>query len=103
MSSPVSTVGISPTPIGPPPVPVTITATFGGQSNTPPAHLTVSPATLVSIAVLPAQTTVAPGSTVSFTATGTYSDGTKRSLAPTWTTSDKSVVTIINPGIATGE
>ena len=103
ISSPGRAVGISPTPIGPPPVPVTITATFGGQSNTPPAHLTVSPATLVSIAVLPAQTTVAPGSTVSFTATGTYSDGTKRSLAPTWTTSDKSVVTIINPGIATGE
>ena len=79
----------------------TITALFGTPSGT--AQLTVSLATLQSIAITPAQTTVAPGSTVSFGATGSYSDGTKQSLAATWTSSNPSVLTVTNGGTATGQ
>jgi hypothetical protein len=51
---------------------VTITAAFGGMNGT--AQLTVTTATLVSIAVTPASSTINNGATLQYTATGTYSD-----------------------------
>jgi hypothetical protein len=83
--------------------PATITATFGGQSGS--AMLTVSTATLVSIAVTPAQTVLAPASTVGFQAIGTYSDQSTQNLTglATWTTSDPSVVAVVATGLATGQ
>ena len=77
-----------------------ITATFGGQSGT--AQLTVSTATLVSLAITPTNTILAPGSTVSYQALGTYSDGSKQYLLSTWSSSDPTVVSVVSPGIATG-
>ena len=78
-----------------------ITAAFGGQSGT--AQLTVSSATLVSLAISPTQTILAPGSTITYQAVGTYSDGSTQYLLANWTSSDSSIVSIVSPGIATGQ
>ena len=78
-----------------------ISAAFGGQSGT--AQLTVSTATLVSLAIAPTQTVLAPGSTVAYQALGTYSDGSTQYLLASWTSSDSSIVSIVSPGIATGQ
>ncbi len=56
----------------------TITATSGAISGS--TSLTVTAATLQSIAVTPANPSIAKGATQQFTATGTYSDGTTQNL-----------------------
>jgi len=79
---------------------ITITAAFGGQSGT--TQLTVSTATLVSIAITPASTVLAPGSSLTYQAVGTYSDASKQYLSnATWTSSDTNVITINAAGVAT--
>ncbi|MGA9565377.1 MAG: Ig-like domain-containing protein [Candidatus Korobacteraceae bacterium] len=85
------------------PGPSTITATFGSVTGT--ATLTVNPATLTSIAVTPSSTILAPASTVTYQAVGTYSDGTTYFISNlvTWTSSAPTVVSILQPGIATGQ
>jgi 6-phosphogluconolactonase (cycloisomerase 2 family)/uncharacterized protein YjdB len=85
---------------------VTITAILGGVSGS--TGLTVTPATLVSIAVTPATTSVADGTSQQFTATGTYTDGSTQNLtaAATWNSSDTTIASISNAagssGLATG-
>ena len=77
----------------------TITATLSGVSGS--TTLTVSSATLLSIAVTPADLTV-PGTTppLQFTATGTYSDNTKADLTQAtgliWSSSNPLIATIAN-------
>jgi uncharacterized protein YjdB len=79
----------------------TITATSGTISGS--ATLTVTAAVLSSIAVTPGMASIAPGATQQFTATGTYSDGTTKNLAASWTSSSTSVATIgLHTGLATG-
>ena len=84
----------------------TITATSGGTSGT--ATLTVTAATLVSIAVTPVDPSVPDGSDRQFTATGTYTDASTQDLTSsvTWLSSDEGVATISNAvgseGLATG-
>ncbi len=82
--------------------PVNITATFGGISS-PPASLTVTAAVLVSIAVTPPSASIAAGTTVQFTATGTYSDTTIQNLtgSASWSSSDEAVATVLG-GLTTG-
>ena len=81
---------------------ITITAAFGGHSGT--TQLTVSPATLLTIAITPASTVLAPGSSVTYQAVGTYSDASKQYLAnATWTSSDTTKVTINAAGVATAQ
>ncbi|MGO8972367.1 MAG: Ig-like domain-containing protein [Steroidobacteraceae bacterium] len=86
--------------------PVTITAILGGVSGS--TGLTVTPATLVSIAVTPATASVADGTSQQFTATGTYTDGSTQNLtaAATWNSSDTTIASISNAagssGLATG-
>jgi 6-phosphogluconolactonase (cycloisomerase 2 family) len=66
--------------------------------------LTVTAATVVSIAITPVNPTIAPGKTLQFTATGTYSDKTTKDLTTsvTWGASLSSVATIgPNTGLAT--
>ncbi|MEI6092841.1 MAG: DUF1554 domain-containing protein, partial [bacterium] len=66
--------------------------------------LTVTPATLVSIAVTPTNPNVPNGLTQQFTATGTYSDGTTQNITTsvTWSSSNVSVATInLTTGLAT--
>ena len=81
----------------------TITAAFGGKSGS--ATLTVTAATLSSIAVTPATATVPMGLTQPFVAIGTYSDGTIVNISSTvlWTSGSPLVATVVSPGVATGE
>ena len=73
-----------------------ISATYTGVSGS--TTLTVSAATLVSIAVTPAAPSVAKGLTSQFTATGTYTDASTQILttAATWASSDTTKATISN-------
>ena len=83
-----------------------VTATLGGVVGS--ASLTVASAALTAIAVAPTSPSVTAGSSASFTATGTYSDGTTASLTNlvTWSSSDPAVASISNAdgsrGVATG-
>jgi hypothetical protein len=75
---------------------VTISATFGGQTGT--TTLTVTPATLVSLQIVPSNPSVAKGSDLQFTALGTYTDNTVQDLTTqvTWTALINTVATISN-------
>ncbi len=65
----------------------TITAALGGISAS--TTLTVTTATLVSLAISPTNPSIALGTTQQFTATGTYSDGSTQVLtqSASWTSS----------------
>jgi hypothetical protein len=60
--------------------------------------------TLTSIAVTPVSASIAAGGTQAFTATGTYSNGSRQNLTSTatWTSSSTTVATIASTGLATG-
>ena len=79
----------------------TISATSGSVSGS--TVLTVSAATLVSIAVTPANSTVANGTNPQFTATGSYTDSSTQNLtgSVTWASSSIGVATISGSGLAT--
>ncbi len=79
----------------------TITAAAGPVSGS--ATLTVSAATLVSIAVTPAALSIAPGTGEQFTATGTYTDGSTQNLTgmATWSSDTPATATVNNAGLAT--
>jgi trimeric autotransporter adhesin len=80
-----------------------ITATFGGLSNS--TNLTVTLANLVSIQIKPDNSTIAKQTTEQLTITGTFSDGSTRSLTnqvTSWASSDTAVATITPSGLLTG-
>ena len=66
--------------------------------------LTVTAATLQSIAVTPANPSIAKGATQQFTATGTFSDNSTQNLTGqvTWASATTAVATITAGGLATG-
>jgi 6-phosphogluconolactonase (cycloisomerase 2 family) len=66
--------------------------------------LTVTPATLVSIAVIPASPSIAKGTQLQFTATGTYTDNSTQNLTAsiTWASSVPSVASISITGASKG-
>ena len=74
----------------------TVSATSGGVTGV--TTLTVTDATLVSIAVTPADASIADGTTQQFTATGLYTDGSTQDLTTevTWSSSDEAVATVSN-------
>jgi uncharacterized protein YjdB len=78
----------------------TISAVFAGQSGT--ASLTVTNATLTAIAVTPSSASIPVGQSQQFTATGTFSDGSKLNLLNqvTWSSSDPAFATITAQGLA---
>ena len=82
----------------------TITATLGGVSGNAP--LTVSSASLTSIAITPPSSGVAIGSTLQMQAVGTFSDGTKQpiNLPAAWsvTPTGGSIATVNPTGLVTG-
>lgn len=80
-----------------------ITAAFGGQTGL--AALTVSSVTLKSIAVAPSTAVLAPASTLSYTATGTFSDGSTANVTDvvTWSSSAPNVASISTFGQVTGQ
>ena len=77
-----------------------ITAVFAGKTGT--ATLNVSSATITQIVVTPSAPTVTVGSSVAFTAKGTFSDSTVIDLTSqvVWSSSVPRVATINNEGIA---
>jgi hypothetical protein len=83
-----------------------IIATLGAASGN--TKLTVTAATLVSIAVTPATKTIAKGGTQQYTATGTFTDATTQDLTQTatWASSAPATATVSNAnnsrGLATG-
>jgi uncharacterized protein YjdB len=77
----------------------TITATAGTFSDT--STVTVVPAHLVSIAVTPATPSIALGTTLQFTAVGSFDDGSTQLLTSlTWSSSSTSVTSIDSTGFA---
>jgi len=64
----------------------------------------VNNATLQSISVTPSNTNVAAGLTVTYTATGHYSNGTNSDITSSvsWTSSNNSIAVINGSGVATG-
>lgn len=81
---------------------VTITAAKGTVSGS--MDLTITPAALVSIALIPANPSIANGTQQQFAATGTYTDVSTHDLtaAVTWSSSDATVVTISNASGSNG-
>ncbi|MGA7218703.1 MAG: choice-of-anchor D domain-containing protein [Candidatus Sulfotelmatobacter sp.] len=79
-----------------------ISGTSGSVTGS--ATLTVTPASLVSIALTPAAPTITLGNTEQFTATGTYSDGSTQNVttAATWASATTAVATISNTAGAQG-
>ena len=76
-----------------------------GSVNSPVANLTVTSATLKSIAVTPVNLSIAEGTSIAYTATGTYSDGSTQDISASvaWASSKTSVATIgASSGVATG-
>src|ERR1700730_15087921 len=67
------------------------------------ATLTVTPATLVSIAVTAPSLSVVKGTSEQFTATGTYSDGSMQNLtgSVTWSSQTAGVATVAAGGFVT--
>jgi trimeric autotransporter adhesin len=82
--------------------PTTISATVGSVSGT--ASLTVTNATLVSIAVTPAGMSIPLGVQQQFTATGTFNDATTQDITGTvtWASTGNSIASITVSGLATG-
>lgn len=74
----------------------TISAVYAGQTGS--TILTVTPATLLSIAVTPSNPSIAEGANQQFIATGTYSDSTTQNITTTvtWSSSNTNVATISN-------
>src|SRR5271157_4372042 len=79
----------------------TIQATWGSIKGS--TGLTVTAPVLVSVAVTPVNPSIAAGTQQQFTATGTYSDGSKQNLtaSATWISSATSIATINSAGLAT--
>jgi uncharacterized repeat protein (TIGR03803 family) len=79
-----------------------VAGTCGSVSGT--STVTVTQATLASIAVTPASPSIALGLTENFTATGTYSDNSTHNLTGqvTWTSATTSVATISNASGSAG-
>ncbi len=79
-----------------------ITATLGSVNGT--TTLTVTTATLQSIAVTPASPTLAGGATQQLAATGTYADGSTANITAlvTWTSGAPSIATVSASGLLTG-
>ena len=79
-----------------------ISAVFASISGS--TNLSVSPATITSLTITPVTPTIAVGSSVKFTATGTFSDGKKVDLSSqaTWNSSAPDVAPVSTVGLASG-
>jgi hypothetical protein len=79
----------------------TVSATLNGVSGS--TQVTVSTASLASIALTPASPRIGQGATQQFTATGTFTDSTTQDLTGqvTWASSNPAVASISATGLAT--
>jgi uncharacterized protein YjdB len=73
-----------------------VTITAEGRGLSAAVAVSISPALLVAVAVLPTQATVAAGGTLQLTATGSYSDGTKADVtaAALWSSASEGTATV---------
>jgi hypothetical protein len=80
----------------------TISATYQGVTGS--TDVTVSAATLMSIAVTPANATLAPLASLQYVATGTFSDGSQKDVTVyvTWLSSDTNVADVSNAATSRG-
>ncbi|MCT8179237.1 Ig domain-containing protein [Variovorax sp. CY25R-8] len=80
----------------------TVTASLGGQSGS--TTLSVTAATVESIALTPATASIAKGTIAQFTATATLSDRTTQNISTQvdWSSSSASVATVDGTGMANG-
>ncbi|HVV81990.1 MAG TPA: Ig-like domain-containing protein [Kofleriaceae bacterium] len=80
-----------------------VSATMGAVSGS--TTVTVTPATLVSIAVTPENPTVPRGRIQQFTATGTYTDGSTQNLTTvvSWSSSNQVIASISNAAGTNGQ
>ncbi len=80
----------------------TITAAFGGQSDT--SAVTVTSVALNTLAINPLTATIGAGETRDYTATGTFADGTTRNITDdvAWSSSDANVAFVDNDGETEG-
>jgi uncharacterized protein YjdB len=80
-----------------------VSATIDGQTMSTSA-LSVTPATLVSVAVSPATASIIKGSTQQYILTGTFSDSTTQNLSgsASWSSSNTALAGISSTGLATG-
>jgi hypothetical protein len=81
----------------------TVSASFAGISATPPLTITVTNATLISIAVTPSTPNIPLGSSQLFAAQGTFTDNSVVNITVevAWSSSDVAVATIKANGLAT--
>ena len=82
-----------------------ITATLGSVVSTGRTLTVIKSVSLQSIVVSPSNPSISESQTQQFTATGTYSDGSTKSITTsiTWASSNTSVASIgVNTGLATG-
>ncbi len=78
----------------------TVTATVGALSDS--TALTVVPANLISISISPATASIAVGTTLQFTAVGSFDDGSTQLLTSvTWSSSAPNASTVNSSGLAT--
>ena len=82
--------------------PVTITATYGGQTTT--AQVFVSAAVPESLQLTPATASIASGTTLQYSVNEIYSDGSIQPVTAglSWVSSSASVASISSTGLATG-
>jgi uncharacterized protein YjdB len=82
----------------------TVTAALSKVSGSASLAVTASALTLSTIAVTPATASIAVNATQQYVATGTYSDGSTKTItsAVTWTSSGTATATITSAGLATG-
>jgi uncharacterized protein YjdB len=82
--------------------PITITATYGGMSNTTTVYITA--AVPESLQLTPATTSIASGTTQQYSANVVYSDGSIQPVTAglSWVSSSSSVAGIDGNGLATG-
>jgi Big-like domain-containing protein len=80
----------------------TVSASFAGISATTPLTITVTTATLTSIAVTPSNPSISLGSSKLFVAQGTFTDSSVVNITVqvAWTSSDVTVATIKSNGLA---
>jgi hypothetical protein len=78
---------------------VTVTASYGGKTGTKSLTIVNATAVLASVAVS-GPSSVNEGGAVTYTATGTYDDGTTSAISPTWT-ENSSYATIGAGGLLT--
>ncbi|MGB0895458.1 MAG: beta strand repeat-containing protein [Parashewanella sp.] len=81
-----------------------ITATLDGQTSNS-ANLTITAAELTAIQITPATRSLAKGNTQSYTAIGTYTDNSTRTITNmvNWSSSNTANATVTSAGLATAE